>query len=487
MRSNPIRRGVARPIAGPHGTRFSTAIRPSLPGQTSVRPYKLDLLRLGIAALIVLSLSRIHNHLGIGQLRPALLLTGLCGAMAVFNPRLVNAEKLLHYWPARVIVALGVVSCFSAAFGISLGASAVFILENYIKVIIVTFLIISGIRHAKDLSTFVWACVASCGILAYFAIFVFKVRVVGSGVARLNSLYTFDSNDVATILMSGLPLTLLAYQTSRGGKKVLAGVTLLGIGATMARSGSRGGFLALLAVGALLLFWVPGVSAVKRILFVGTVAIGLVIAAPPGYWEQMRTLTSLEEDYNWDSYYGRRKLAERGIGYMIRYPIFGVGIGNFPRADGTLSDRAQNFVERTGYANRWRSVHNTYVQAGSEMGVPGLALFVSLIIGGVVSMRRLRRRLPAAWARGDPDQRLIYYLSIYLPVSIVGFAVAAFFVAFAYLDPLYILMALVVGVHISLSEMRRRGAPGAPAPLYAGATRRPVPRPRSVTSPVMHG
>lgn len=460
-----------------HGvaTRSRAGLRASA---AEVRPrYRIDPFRGAIFLLILLSLSRIHNHLGIGQLRPALILAAVSGAVAIFNPRLINAEKVLQYWPARVILALGVLACFSAAFGISLGASAVFFLENYIKVIVLAFLIIVGIRHARDLSTFVWAYVASCGVLAYFAIFVFRVRMVGSGVARLNSLYTFDSNDVATILMSGLPLTLLLVQTSKGNKKLIAALILLGIGATMARSGSRGGFLALLAVVTLLLFWVPGVSAVKRLLFVGTVIAGLVIAAPTGYWEQMKTLTNPTEDYNWDTYYGRRKLAERGIGYMLQYPFFGVGIGNFPRADATLSERARNFIDRVGYANRWRSVHNSYVQVGSEMGIPGLVLWLALIFGGIRSMRRLRRRLPGSWARGDPDQRLIYYLTIYLPVSIVGFAVAAFFVSFAYLDPLYILMALVVGVHISLSEMRRRGrsSPPAPVPSARGPVRRARP------------
>ncbi len=437
-----------------------------------------DLLRVGIFTLILLSLSRFHNYLGIGQLRPALLLTAACGALALFNPSLINAEKVLRFWPARAILALGVLSCFSAAFGLSLGASAVFILENYVKVIVLAFLIIAGIRHARDLSKFVWAYVASCGILAYYAIFVFQVRFVRGGVARLNSLYTFDSNDIATILMSGLPLTLLVFQTSKGNRKLLAGLILVGIGATMARSGSRGGFLALLAVGALLLVWVPGISFAKRVAFVGTLALALVVAAPPGYWTQMNTLTAPKEDYNWNSHYGRRQLAERGIGYMMRYPLFGVGIGNFSRADGTISEKAVTFVDRVGYANRWRAAHNSYVQVGSEMGIPGLVLWVSLIFGGVASMRRLRRKLPSSWARGDPDQRLVYHLTIYLPVSIAGFAVAAFWVSFAYLDPLYILMALVMGVHISLAEMRRRGVVPMPA-AAAGRSSRRVPRPAS--------
>ncbi len=416
--------------------------------------------------LIIITLSRVHVHLGIAQARPVLLLGMASAAFAIMNPRLINAERLLSFWPARVFIALAIIACLSAPFGISLGGTAVFILDVFSKCLILAFLIIAGVRHAKDLLTFIWAYVLSCGFLAYLAIFVFKVRLTG-GMARLNNLYTFDSNDIGAILMSGLPLTVLVLQNSVGRKKALAGAILVGIGATMARSGSRGGFLALLAVGAALLFGVPGVAAAKRLLFVGTVVIAMIIAAPVGYWDQMRTLLSPTEDYNWEDYYGRRKTAERGIEYMLRYPVFGVGIGQFARADGTMSDRALTFVDRMGYSNRWRAAHNSFIEAGAEMGIPGLLLWTSLIVGGIGSMRRLRKRLPRGWLQGTPEQRFLYSLTIYLPVSFIGLAVAAFWVSFAWIEPLYFLSAFVVGVHISVAALQRQSPGLAPARVAA--------------------
>ncbi len=425
------------------------------PRQLARAPYRPDSLRWAMILLILISLSRIHNHLGIGQLRPALVLAAVCAGIALANPGLTNSRRIVAFWPARVILALAVVACLSAPFGLSLGASAVFIVENYLKVIVLTFLTIAGIRHGRDLRAFVWAYVASCAILASFAIFIFDLESTSGGLQRLSNLYTFDANDIATILMSGLPLTFVVYQTSRGAGRFLAAATLIGIAVSMARSGSRGGFLALLAVGLGLLFWLPGVSAVRRVAFVGTAAIGLSIAAPAGYWEQMNTLLNLKEDYNWDTYYGRRQTAERGVEYMLRYPLFGVGIGNFARADATISERARTFVDRPGHALRWRAAHNSYVEIGSEMGFTGLVLWLCLIFGGIGSMRRLRRRLPHAWQRGDPDERFIYYMTVCLPISIIGFAVAAFWVSFAYLDPIYILMAFVVGVHMTVDQKRQ--------------------------------
>ena len=84
-----------------------------------------------------------------------------------------------------------------------------------------------------------------------------------------------------------------------------------------------------------------GISIIRRIGFVSVVAASLAIAAPQGYWEQMGTLTSLEEDYNWDAESGRREVWIRGMGYMLSRPIFGIGLGNFGRAEGTISERAR--------------------------------------------------------------------------------------------------------------------------------------------------
>ena len=50
-----------------------------------------------------------------------------------------------------------------------------------------------------------------------------------------------------------------------------------------------------------MLFALRQVPVMKRVGFVLAVGVVLAIAAPPGYWEQMQTLTSPTEDYNWES------------------------------------------------------------------------------------------------------------------------------------------------------------------------------------------
>ncbi len=443
----------------------------------------LDTLRVALFALLIVSVSRVHVHLGLGPLRPALVLAVVTGAMAVFNPQLLNTGKLIRHWPTKVVLAIGVLACLSAAFGLSLGASAVFILTDFSKVLITFFLIVAAVRDERDLRFLMWGYVISCAILAYFALFVFTPRNVGGGFYRLGHMYTYDANDIGVVFSSGIPIAILLFQTSGPKGRAIAAAALVGIGAAAALSGSRATFLGLIAVSAALLVLARGVSAVKKLGFILAVGLSLIVFAPPGYWTQMETLLSPKEDYNWNTYYGRKQSAERAAGYMFRFPVFGVGINNFSRAEGTISEKALTFVDRPGYALRWRAVHNSFLEAGSETGITGILLWSSLIFGGIFGLRRLRRKLGTSTPpRGDP-RRFVWLAALYLPVSLIGFAATAFFVSFAWKPILYILVAYVCGVYLC-ADRWLTGAARAPIPApeqpvpplrLVGSARRPAP------------
>ena len=176
-----------------------------------------------------------------------------------------------------------------------------------------------------------------------------------------------------------------------------------------------------------LLWFLKTVPVRKRLLVVAALGLGMVVMAPPGYWDQMRTILNPTEDYNWSSPTGRRQIALRGLGYMWAYPVFGVGAGNFPRAEGMISDIATTQTADRGI--RWMAAHNSFIQVGAEMGVTGLLLWTFLVFGGLVGMVRLRRRLPRWWARGDPEQRFLYASTMYIPAAYVAFVVPAFFLS----------------------------------------------------------
>ncbi len=419
-----------------------------------------DPLRILLFLLTILTISRVHLHYPIlAKLRPVLLLSILALGYVYLNPRELTRTNVLSLWPMRLVATLGILACCSAPFGLSLGGSASFILDSYSKTIAYSFLIAMSIRHSRDLYTYVWAYVISCGILAVFAMFVFDLSTGGSATARLAELYTYDSNDLGVILMIGLPLNFLLLYIDRGFKRWLLFLSLVGIAVSMARSGSRGGLLGLVAVGLAALFLVNSVSATRRMSLLVATLLALAVAAPPGYWKQMGTILSPKDDYNFSSTDGRTALIKRGMGYMAEYPLFGIGVWNFARAECTISPKVA--ARQLNGPLRCTAPHNSFLQAGTELGIPGLVVWASLLFGAIFAPLRLRRRLPPYWRRGIYEQRFLYAATSLLPVAAIGFAVTAFFVSFAFADPIYLLAAFVTGLYLAVeAQLRAEGRPG---------------------------
>jgi hypothetical protein len=414
----------------------------------------------------VFTVSRIHQHYAfMAKLRPVLVLVFAAALYAYLNPKYLTKANVLGLWPMRLVAFLMLLSCGSAVFGISLGATASFILNWYVKTIIYSFLLVVTIRHVDDLFSYVWAYVISCGILVFFSLFVFGItKATNSYVTRLDHLDTYDSNDLCVVLLIGLALTLLLIQVTRGPWRLLLFFNVAGIAAAVARSGSRGGFIGLCVVALAALAFVNTISFAKRFWMMAVMSGALLLGAPPGYWEQMNTMRSPKDDYNFSSRDGRKALIQRGIGYMAIYPVFGLGINNFPRAECTISPK----IERPGSAGplRCTAAHNSYLQAGAEMGYPGFIAWVSIVIGGIVALLRLRRHLPQSWRRSRGSERFLYEAATYFPLAMIAFAVTSFFVSFAWMDPIYILAAFISGWYLVVRE-RIAALPGPEATRLA--------------------
>ncbi len=453
----------------------------------------LDPMRLSVCLLIVMMVSRIHQYIPVlAKARPLVVLTFVVSAYAFGNPRLLTRDSLFATWPARVLAWLLVMACLSVPFALSLGNSGKFVLEVYVKNMALAFIIIASARSTRDLYAFCWAYVVGALILTYYALFFFDLARYGSTFSyqRLAGLATWDANDVVLVLMIALACTLYVLQVARGAGKVVAVVALVGIGATVARSGSRGGLIGLVAVGVALLFLGGGISMGRRAAMIGVVALGLALWSPQGYWEQMKTILSPTDDYNYSSKDGRKELARRGMQYMLSRPLTGLGIGNFEKAECEISEKAKNTP--AGHGIRCTPPHNSFVQAGAEMGIPGLLLWSSIPILGIVSLLRLRKRLPARWANGTREERFLKLGGPYLAIACVGFTATAFFLNFAWLEPYYVLAAFIAA-YMALAERRaaeqlvaeREGALVAavpvapldttPAPIAPGQARYPRP------------
>jgi O-antigen ligase len=420
--------------------------------------------------LMVVTISRIHQHFGfLRPFRPGLVLVALAAIYAYLNPKYLAVGSIFKTTNARVMAGLGLMACLSVPLSISIGASALYIIEEYSKVLLFGFLVLLGIRHSRDLYKMVWSFVVASGFLAYLSLFVYRMRgTKGDAFVRIQSGYSYDSNDIGVVAIVGLAMALLTFQVAKSKGKLVSLIIMACLGMTIARTGSRGAFVALVAVGGAIVVLLRNVSLDKRLGFVVVTMFGLAIAAPPGYWDKMITVFEPTADYNWTSDTGRKEVFMRGMGYMVRNPLTGLGINNFGRAEGQLSSRAaERELDPSLAGVKWSAAHNSFLQAASEMGVPGLILFSMLVFGSIVQCMRIRRRMPVHWFKGDDEERFLYYTSVYLPVALIGFAVGGFFVSFAYLDLVYVLAAFVAGLQASVAvRMTGTGvARGSTAPV----------------------
>jgi O-antigen ligase len=117
--------------------------------------------------------------------------------------------------------------------------------------------------------------------------------------------------------------------------------------------------------------------------------IGIVVMAalvssvmPQRFWDRMATITASSEELD-ASARGRLHFWEVATAMANAKPFTGVGFNGFERSY-TAYDRTKDFGED-------RSVHSVWFGLLSELGYPGLLLFVVILLSGIWSCRQVRR------------------------------------------------------------------------------------------------
>lgn len=343
-----------------------------------------------------------------------------------------------------------------------------FMLKSYLWIFVLMLLVAASIRGLADLRRLAWIQLAGVTLLS--AVIIARAQILSDG--RLYNLDYYDVNDLATLIVCTLPLTVYLWRRPTGlpARVLLAAATVF-LMMALGKTGSRGGFLGLLAVAAYLLLRFHAISRVKRVGAVALLAALLVVVADDSYFERMQTILHPSTDYNWSgkSETGRVEVWKRGLGYMASHPLLGVGARAFGIAEGTLSPEARE-LERRGRGFKWSAAHNAFIEIGAELGVLGMILFVALLGGAF--------RLLARVQRGPPAEATS--LAQALIGSLVGFIVTALFLSQAYSAYLYTLLGMSVGLARIASPMRARVRPAGPA------FRGPVPAPPRVADVSPH-
>jgi O-antigen ligase len=410
----------------------------------AARSHEWDPLILAVALYVLTAVGRIHQVFGALEGLHLAALAGVSAiALYIFDGGAERRGALLLGPTAALMAALTVWMMLSVLFALNTGASVDLVFDNFIKTAIMSFVVVGSVRSRRDVERL--ALVYFAGAVIYALVIITRFDLGEGGNWRLGRLYYYDANDFATFVVTAIPLGIyFLHAAPKAMTRVAAALGLVVLTLGFVWTGSRGGFIALAAVA---LFIVVRYSAIPlrwRLGATALVALVVVATASDHYWQQMGTITS-DSDYNHTSETGRMQIWRRGIGYMMANPLLGVGPNNFPSAEGTLSPLAER--QQYGIGVRWNAAHNSFIQIGAELGLPGLAMFIAIIASAFLALRRAGRAEAAA-ARAEPRPPLTPALT----ASLFGFVVGAFFLSLAYSEMLYTLVALAIGLHKVTSD-----------------------------------
>jgi O-antigen ligase len=349
-------------------------------------------------------------------LRPALVLAVLTLGVVFFGKTQSLFESVRSKPEARLYLIFFAIMIVGIPFAYHRRIAFNNTLTVYLVNLLFFFLFVTLVDSVARLKKILWV-VTLCAFL--YGLFGLLKGTVSAGRFRITG-SMFDPNDIAYVLVSLLPLSLLFIVRSEGAvKKILA---LAGAGASLIvilLTGSRAGFLGLAAVLVLALLTQSGSIKLRyKILLIAGVALVAMLNFERINVERYLTLTDMEGDYNVTSPTGRIEIWKKAIELLQAHPITGVGVQCFPMAIGYL--RADLAVLPV-----WQAVHNSYLQIAVETGVFGFGLFITLVIGSLRNFWSCARNLNK---EGDEIARICGFLQL----AFVGNLFCGFFLSQGY-------------------------------------------------------
>jgi len=287
-----------------------------------------------------------------------------------------------------------------------------------------------------------------------------------------------NANELSMVLLLGAPFFLVPVFSlgSSWFRKVVSLALCAVVVVLVIRSASRSNLLAIVSI-LTVLFWTRPFAGKLKLGLLTIVLVFVFIAATPRQVVS-RYITLFSDAPTGDdiansaheSTAARQYLLQQSLRLTMEHPIFGVGPGIFTVGEADLA-------KSEGQAAQWHVSHNSYTQVSSEMGIPGLLLYLAALWGTLSNIVWFRRR-----SRIDPTGRASA-LGLALLLSLVGLCVNLAFSSNAYFPYLPILMGLSVVLRKSLQvEMNRetvqlnlpKPALAVPVKPAAASSERPV-------------
>lgn len=226
------------------------------------------------------------------------------------------------------------------------------------------------------------------------------------GTGRTEWINIFDGPGVFCVIYTLILPFLLDYlektyaTITRIAAFLLTGLVVLAIFYT----GSRGGFLATLAIFGFYFATKLKISPSRMALIGGVLSLAFLLA--PAY------LTSVRDSNR--SAQHRVDMWQEGVEMVQQNPVFGIGKGNFARYTGRLI------------------AHNSSIEIMGETGIPGLFFWICLLYATFKSIYLYNQQVESA------DEKALANAA---KISLIGYIVSSMFVTLEY-ETLYFLLGL---------------------------------------------
>jgi O-antigen ligase len=297
--------------------------------------------------------------------------------------------------------------------------------EVYIKIVIMFIVMVNVVRTEWRLKGLMFLALTVACVMSWMAIVNYRAgnfEFEGYRVGTLNHGMFSNPDDVGLHLVMMIPITSALLLSARSPlKKLFYGACTLLMTAGTIFTFSRGAFLGLLAA-VVVLGWKFGRR--NKLVFFALFFLFLaffMIFAPGHYATRLLSIF----DHSLDpvgSASARQALLLRSTYIMLRHPIIGVGLHNFPI-----------------YSFSGKLSHNSYTQVGAELGIPALVVYVMLMVTSLKTLGRIERETY------EKRRRSKYYgLAIGLQASMVAYIVTSFFISVAFNWNLYYLVGFAI-------------------------------------------
>ena len=407
-------------------------------------------------------------------------LTAIAGLAAMAVRRLSSGQTITHVNAEVVgVIVLGAMIVLTIPFSIWPGGSLKVFSDIYVKIILIFALMMSTITTPRRVRQMTWIMIIASGYIASRAVYDYMqgVNLVEGNRVRGAVGGMFENpNDLALNLVTFLaPTMFIILQDRKASRRLLACAIAGAMVAAIVCTKSRSGFLGLVGMSAVVLYYM---AKVKPALVGGLVIAGMMAlpVLPSSFWDRMDSIVNAQEDPT-GSRAARLRLMDQGTEVFLDNPVTGIGAGQF-----------QNY-NAPGMIEKWRVTHNVWLQVAAELGLFGLMIFAFLVMraytASFAALRMLRmthRRSARDGVRGSPapapeepynlsaeDRRILDINAKGMIAAMVGWTICAFFASVAFNWTFYYVFALAVAGREILRA--RRVTADAPVTRRAGAAR----------------